>query len=77
MANVQVRLLIAEDASYAEVLARVVDAGLSVETGSEALGFVVGRCEESAMSRLGTVPGVLKVERGRGVQLPDPSSPVQ
>lgn len=52
-------------------------AGMTIDTGSAALGILTGHAERSAVAGIGKLHGVLAVEQDRTFTLIDPGADVQ
>jgi hypothetical protein len=61
----------------AEVVAELRRAGLRVDEVLDTVGMVTGTVDEDAVSALGSVPGVIEVERQRAYQVAPPESDIQ
>lgn len=61
----------------AQIVAKLRAAGVEVLDVLEELDTIVARCNEDQLTEIGSIDGVLGIERARDVGIPPPSSPVQ
>ena len=79
MSRISLSVLIADDHldRVPEVVRRLRDAGLSVDTVMDAIGTISGSIEASDVAKLSRIDGVASVEPSREYQLPPPDSSIQ
>jgi hypothetical protein len=75
--SVKVLVTASGDHPIADVVARLEATGVQVEKVLEAVGVIVGSCDEGGMHALSEIEGVSAVERDREIRLPPPDADVQ
>lgn len=64
-----------EPEAVSGIAARLSDIGLQVDDVLEAISTITGTCDETTVSSLQAVPGVVDVATQRTYQLPPPDEP--